>query len=273
MNFRARQFNFEFPRPAIVMGILNITPDSFYDGGYYQSVSDILARAMQMVKEGAEIIDLGAESTRPGATELTADQEWERLQPVILELAKCISVPLSVDTRNPNVAQLALETGASIINDTKSRRPENDMLEIIARYKAGYIMMHSSNQVADKDLLSSIALFFELMMPRCKNMGIAKEQIVIDPGIGFGKTPEQNIRIIQNLNLYTDKEFPLLLGASRKSFMQGLPHGETPQSRLGGSIATACFAVENGANIIRAHDVKETIQAIRMIELLRKKTL
>lgn len=270
MIFKGKNFEFIFPRPTIIMGILNVTPDSFSDGGSYFDTEKAIKRALLMESEGAEIIDVGAESTRPGFKDVSPEEEWRRLSPIITELKRQINIPLSVDTRHVEVAQLALNAGADIINDVGLMRHEEKMFRLIAESGAGYIMMHSSPILPEnrtpQEVVSS---FFGETLSHCEKMGMKPHQIVLDPGIGFGKTVEQNLLLIRSLNHYTKWQRPVLLGASRKSFIRGFPGGALPpKDRLGGSLAAACFAVSLGVHILRVHDVKETLQAIRLTEWL-----
>jgi len=268
--FKGKNFEFIFPRPTLIMGILNVTPDSFSDGGSFFDTDKAIQRALLMESEGAEIIDVGAESTRPGFKEVTPEEEWGRLCPIITELKRQIKIPLSVDTRHVEVAQLALKAGADIINDVGLMRPEEKMFRLMVESGAGYIMMHSSpippENRAPQEIVSS---YFGKTLSRCEKVGMNSHQIVLDPGIGFGKTVGQNLLLIRSLNHYTKWERPVLLGASRKSFIRGFPGGDlTPKDRLGGSLAAACFAVSLGVHILRVHDVKETLQAVRLTEWL-----
>ncbi|HQC42289.1 MAG TPA: dihydropteroate synthase [Verrucomicrobiota bacterium] len=270
MIFKGKSFEFVFPRPTLVMGILNVTPDSFSDGGAYFDKEKAVQKALLMESEGAEIIDVGAESTRPGFKDVSLEEEWGRLFPIITELKKQISIPISIDTRHVEVARLALKAGADIINDVGLMRSEEKMFQLIAESGGGYIMMHSSplspENRAPQEIVDS---FFGETLARCEKLGMHPHQIVLDPGVGFGKTVEQNLLLIRSLNHYTKRKRPVLLGASRKSFIRGFPGGAlTPKDRLGGSLAAACFAVSLGVHILRVHDVKETLQAVRLTEWL-----
>lgn len=251
------------------MGILNVTPDSFSDGGCFFRVKEAVQRGLQMVEQGAEIIDIGAESTRPGFEEIPPEEEWKRLQPVIRELKRQTKVPLSIDTRHVESARRSLEEGADIINDVGLGRSSEEMFELIASTGAGYILMHPEPIPEEESPHPRVQQFFEQNLEKCLKAGIVASQIVLDPGIGFGKTINHNLLLISGLHHYTKWNRPLLLGASRKSFMKILPGGaQSPRDRLGGSLAAACFAVQHGGSILRVHDVQETLQAVRLTELL-----
>ena len=271
------------------MGILNVTPDSFSDGGCFLHTEEAVRRGLEMAEQGAEILDLGAESTRPGFQEVPPEEEWRRLGPVLTELKRQTKAILSVDTRHLQTARLALEAGAHIINDVGLGRSYEEMFRLIADHGAGYVLMHSETvSPEEKDPVEIVNRFFGTTLEQSERSGAAPEQIVLDPGIGFGKTIKHNLLLISGLHRYKKWGRPVLLGASRKSFMKDLPGGayqsvkpsgslsgemkvvekKTLSNRLGGSLAAACFAVEHGAGILRVHDVQETLQAVRLTELL-----
>ncbi|MGH7992649.1 MAG: dihydropteroate synthase [Limisphaerales bacterium] len=279
MIFRARQFKFVFPRPALVMGVVNITPDSFSDGGKYLDVNAAVVRALALVAQGAEILDLGGESTRPGAEPVNEAEELRRVLPVVRQLAGRVSIPISVDTTKPAVARAALAAGASIINDVAANREDGLMWEIVAEFKAGYVCMHArgtprtmQENPVYQDVVREAGEFFQERLERLNANGVAADQIVLDVGIGFGKTAEHNLQLLANLRSFTTMARPLLIGVSRKSFI-GKLLGADLTERLPASLACACLAIESGAQIIRAHDVAETVQAVRMTEavLARKR--
>lgn len=290
-RFRGKNFDFRFPRPAVIMGILNVTPDSFSDGGRFLHTEEAVRRGLEMAEQGAEILDLGAESTRPGFQEVTPEEEWRRLGPVLTELRQRTKVVLSVDTRHLQTARLALEAGADIINDVGLGRSYEEMFRLIADHGVGYVLMHSETvSPEEKDPVEIVNRFFGTVLEQSEQLGVSPEQIVLDPGIGFGKSIKHNLLLISGLHRYKKWGRPVLLGASRKSFMKDLPGGahqpekpsgplsfemkaaerKTLSNRLGGSLAAACFAVEHGAGILRVHDVQETLQAVRLTELLCK---
>ena len=272
MIFRARQFEFVFPRPALVMGIVNVTPDSFSDGGKFLDASAAAAHALKLAGQGAEILDIGGESTRPGAEPVSEAEELRRVLPVIEQLAGQVKIPLSIDTVKPAVARAALKAGASIINDIAANRDNDAMWRIVAEYQAGYVCMHAQGtpQTMQKnpvyaDVVREVGDFFRERLKKLNAGGVPADQVVLDVGIGFGKTMEHNLLLLANLHRFTTMARPLLIGVSRKSFI-GKLLGTNVDERLPASLACACRAVESGVQIIRAHDVVETIQAMRMTE-------
>jgi dihydropteroate synthase len=274
MLLRARQYQFAFPRPAMVMGIVNVTPDSFSDGGRYLDAKAAAEHALRLVEEGAQIIDVGGESTRPRATPVDEAEELRRVLPVVQELAGRLRVPISIDTMKPGVAQAALDAGASIVNDIAANRDDDAMWRVVAQAGAGYVCMHMQGvpqtmQVnpAYSDVVQDVEKFFCERIVRLNDCGLASKQIILDPGIGFGKTPEHNLQLLGALRRFTKLERPLLLGVSRKSFI-GKLFGTELAARLPAALACASMAVEAGVQIIRAHEVAETVQALRMTEAI-----
>jgi dihydropteroate synthase len=280
MIFRARQFTFTFPRPTLVMGIVNVTPDSFSDGGQFLDPEKAVARALQLVEQGAEILDIGGESTRPGAIPVSEAEELRRVIPVIGRLVSRVKVPVSIDTIKPAVAKAALTAGASVVNDVAANRGDDTMWRVVAEAQAGYICMHmqgtpqtmQGNPVYE-DVVREVGDFFRERLQRLSDSGVKPEQVVLDAGIGFGKTLEHNLQLLAGLRGFTKLQRPMLLGVSRKSFIGKLGGAELSE-RLPASLACACAAVAEGAHLIRAHDVKETVQAVRMTEaiLARRKS-
>jgi dihydropteroate synthase len=252
------------------MGILNATPDSFSDGGQFLDADAAIARAREMVAEGADLLDLGAESTRPygGAAPVSSDEEWARLAP-ILPAVIALGVPVSVDTMKASVAAKALTLGAVIVNDVWGLQRDPDMPGVVARHGAGLIIMHN-REAADPaiDIMDDVESFFRRSLELADHAGVARERIVLDPGIGFGKTPEQSITVLGNLQRLKDFDLPLLVGASRKRFIASVSPSE-PQERLGGSIAASIIAAQSGAAIVRVHDVAPTVQALRVAEAIQ----
>jgi len=272
MLFRARQFEFVFPRPTLVMGVVNITPDSFSDGGKFLNATAAVDHSLTLVAQGAEILDLGGESTRPGAEPVAEAEELRRVLPVIEQLAGRVKVPISIDTMKPAVARAALAAGASIVNDVGANRDDGLMWQVVAEFKAGYVCMHArgtprtmQENPVYADVVRAVGRFFEERLRRLSAGGIAADQVVLDVGIGFGKTAEHNLQLLANLRSFTRMARPLLIGVSRKSFI-GQLLGAGVNERLPASLACACLAVAAGAQIIRAHDVAETVQAVRMAE-------
>jgi dihydropteroate synthase len=274
MLFRARQFKFCFPRPTLIMGIVNITPDSFSDGGKFLDTDAAVAHALQLVDEGAEILDLGGESTRPGAEPVSEAEELRRVIPVIAALAAKTKVALSIDTMKPGVARAALQAGASIVNDVAAHRSDPAMWQIVAEFCAGYICMHAQGtpQTMQQnpvyaDVLGEVAEFFQERLARLNAVGVTPDQVVFDPGIGFGKTLEHNLSLLAGLKKFQALGRPQLLGVSRKSFIAKIVNVDANQ-RLPASLACATLAVANGVQIIRTHDVAATVQAVRVAEAI-----
>jgi len=279
MLLRAGKFEYTFPRPALVMGIVNVTPDSFSDGGRFLEASAAAAQALEMAEQGAGIIDVGGESTRPGAAPVEESEELRRVLPVIEQLASAIKVPISIDTMKPNVASAALRAGASIVNDVAANREDDAMWRIVAEAGAAYVCVHMQGtpQTMQRapsytDVVNQVRDFFLKRIQRLSDCGISQERIILDPGIGFGKTLEHNLQLLGAMRVFTSLAHPVLLGVSRKSFLGKLLRTELPD-RLPASLACACLGVEAGVGIIRAHDVQQTVQAIRMTEaILGKRT-
>ena len=254
----------------IVMGILNVTPDSFSDGGQFHDPSRAIAQAQRMVEEGADIIDIGAESTRPypGMTPVSAAEELARLKPVLPSVVE-LGVPVSIDTIKAEVAAWALDQGAAILNDVWGLQRDPDMARLAATSGVPLIIMHNRAEADPSiDIMADIKSFFDGSLDIASKAGVAREAIVLDPGIGFGKTPEQSIQSIARLGALHDFGLPILVGASRKRFINTVVATE-PNERMPGSIAAHLLAVENGAAIVRVHDVAETVQALRVAAAIR----
>jgi dihydropteroate synthase len=246
------------------MGVLNVTPDSFSDGGQFIAPERALAQARRMVAEGADIIDIGAESTRPyGAQEIPADEEVKRLQPILADVVS-LGIPVSIDSMKSTVVAWALDAGAILANDVWGLQRDPDMARLLAARKSPVIVMHNRDQVdATIDIMKDISAFFARSLDIAAKAGISSDNIVLDPGIGFGKTPEQSMTALARLNELRVFGLPLLVGASRKRFISSVTPSE-PHQRLGGSIAAHLVAAKGGARIIRTHDVSETVQALRV---------
>jgi dihydropteroate synthase len=251
------------PYPA-VMGILNVTPDSFSDGGQFIAPERALARARRLVAEGADVIDIGAESTRPyGSKPVSTDEELERLRPILGDVVS-LGIPVSIDSMKPAVVAWALDRGASIANDVWGLQRDPEMAAVVASHNVPVVVMHNREGIdAAIDIMQDIAAFFTRSLEIADRAGISRENIVLDPGIGFGKTPEQSMTVLARLNELSAFGLPLLVGASRKRFISAVTPAE-PHQRLGGSIAAHLVAAKGGARIIRTHDVSETVQALRV---------
>jgi dihydropteroate synthase len=259
------------PTPA-VMGVLNVTPDSFSDGGQFLAPEQALAQAKRLIADGADIIDIGAESTRPygGALPVSADMELRRLQPVFSDIV-ALGVPVSIDSMKSEVVAWALDRGAAIANDVWGLQRDHAMAGLLAARNAPVIVMHNRDRADPSiDIIDDVAAFFDRSLEIAARAGIARGNIVLDPGIGFGKTQEQSIVTLARLRELDSFGLPLLVGASRKMFIASISPSE-PQQRLGGSIAAHLIAVQNGARIIRTHDVAETVQALRVAAAIKGK--
>jgi dihydropteroate synthase len=247
------------------MGVLNVTPDSFSDGGQFAAPERALAQARRMIAEGADIIDIGAESTRPygGAEPVSVDEELKRLRPILNEVT-ALGIPVSIDSMKSAVVAWALDAGAVITNDVWGLQRDPDMAPLLAARRSPVVVMHNRDR-ADPgiDIMQDIAAFFDRSLEIATKAGISAGNIVLDPGIGFGKTPEQSMTALARLHELEVFGLPLLVGASRKSFINSVTPSE-PHQRLGGSIAAHLIAAKAGAEIIRTHDVSETVQALRV---------
>jgi dihydropteroate synthase len=256
---------------TLVMGVVNVTPDSFSDGGNFLDPSAAVAQARRLVAEGADILDVGAESTRPygGAVRVSLDEERARLAPVLSEMI-ALGVPVSIDTLKATIAAWALDLGAAIVNDVWGLQRDPDMARVVAEHDAPIIIMHNRD-AADPtiDIIADVTAFFARSLEIAAQAGIARERIVLDPGVGFGKTPEQSIICIAKLDAWRHFGAPLLVGASRKRFIHTISPSE-PMQRLGGSLAAHLLAAENGAAIVRVHDVAPTVQALAVAAAIRR---
>jgi dihydropteroate synthase len=263
---------------AVVMGILNVTPDSFSDGGKFMLLDNAIRHAEKMLQEGATILDIGGESTRPGSKRVSADEEMRRVLPVVEEIAKRFDVAISIDTTKSEVAERAVQAGAEIINDISGLRFDPKIAEIAAKNKTGLILMHlrgdfetMHDQPPVDDIFKEVSCGFRESLSKAWESGIEKEQIVLDVGLGFSKTFEQNLELLARLD-YLVREFagfPLLVGPSRKSFI-GRVLNKDVSERLYGTLATVAVAVWQGAKILRVHDVQAAFETIKMVEALKK---
>ncbi|MCS7228534.1 MAG: dihydropteroate synthase [Candidatus Kryptonium sp.] len=265
---------FDFSKRTYIMGVLNVTPDSFSDGGKYFTVDSALAHAMKMIEDGADIIDIGGESTRPGSEPVSVEEELRRVIPVIKEIVKRSDIPISIDTYKAEVARQALDNGAVIVNDISGLKFDEKMAEVVSSYKASVIVMHikgtpktmQQNPYYD-DVISEIYDYLNESVKIAKSAGI--EQIIVDPGIGFGKRLVDNLEIIRRLREFKSLGYPVLIGVSRKSFIGhilNLPVDE----RLEGTAGAVAISVWNGANIVRVHDVKEMARVVKIVDAIKQ---
>jgi dihydropteroate synthase len=261
------------------MGILNVTPDSFSDGAQFDSVDAALHQAEKMITDGADIIDVGGESTRPGSSRISAEVEIERVLPVIRAITECFDVAVSIDTSKAEVARAALDGGAEIINDISGLRFDEGIAEVAATADAGLVLMHSRgefetlhSQPPVGDIFAEVETDFRRSIKAAKEHGVSPENLSLDVGIGFGKTVDQNLQLIAQLPRLIElfPKFPMLVGASRKSFIGKLLNINDSKDRLSGSLAVAAIAAWNGASIFRVHDVRETVETLRMVNAIRE---
>lgn len=266
MIWKIKNKKIEYGNKTLIMGIVNVTPDSFSDGGNWDNAENAVNHAIELVEQGADIIDFGAQSTRPNYTEIPAEEEWSRLEPVLKAVRDKIDVPISVDTYFPFVAENALKYGVDIINDV-SGVINPKMAEIVAKWRCGWVIMH--NGAGD---VAEIKEFFEKSVAECASFGIDKSQICLDMGIGFGKDYSQNLSLISNIAEYKLDGYPLLLGTSRKRVIGEGSQQPIAENRVYGNIAADAIAILGGADIIRIHDVENEKQGIYMADaLVRKK--
>ena len=253
----------------LIMGVVNVTPDSFFEASRHPRASDAIATGLRLVEEGADIIDVGGESTRPGHVPVGADEELLRIIPVVRELSRSITVPISIDTYKAKVAGQALEAGAKIVNDVWGLSRDAEMASTVAAHDAALIIMHNREK-ADRslDIFDELRRFFDKALERAQAAGIRKDRIVLDPGIGFGKTLDQNLAVLARLEEIVRLGFPVLIGASRKSFIDKLVPSQ-PSERLPATIAANVIGVLSGAAIIRVHDVAAHAQAIKIAEAIK----
>lgn len=283
LSWRCRDRTIRLGARPLVMGILNVTPDSFSDGGRFQTVEAAVQRGLAMAEEGADVVDVGGESTRPGAVAVSVAEEGARVEPVIRILAKAFSgrpeAPLiSVDTRKAMVAEQALEAGACIINDVTAMAGDPAMPALARRYGAGVVLMHMRGEPATMqqdprygDVVGEVSGWLAARMATLEKEGLEAETIALDPGIGFGKTMEHNVKLIAGLRALVATGRPVVAGVSRKSFI-GRITGRDGDARMAGSLAAAVWAAACGAHVWRVHDVRESVDAARMVAALREET-
>jgi len=280
MKLTWKNFSFDFSKKTYIMGILNVTPDSFADGGLYFDKSSAIERAHQIVEEGADIIDIGGESTRPGSEPISIEEELRRTIPVIESIVKKIKVPISIDTYKSELAKVALDAGASMVNDISGLRFDPMMPEVVSEYKVPVVIMHIRGRPQDMQqnpvyeaLVPEIMDYFRIGIKIATGAGISEDKIIIDPGIGFGKTFNHNLEIINNLHEFTILEKPILMGPSRKAFI-GKILGDVPATeRLEGTAAVVAISIMNGANMIRLHDVKEMAKVAKVADAVKREKI
>jgi dihydropteroate synthase len=269
-QYRFGKTVYDLNSKTYVMGILNVTPDSFFDGGRYQDPEQAVVRAKEMLKEGADFIDVGGMSTRPGAEEISVEEELKRVLPVIRKLKEEVPIPISVDTYRSEVADEALKNGASIVNDISAFNLDEEMPKIIAKHKASCILMHMKGRPnimqvnpSYEDVMAEVLLYFEKAIWKANVEGV--EKVIIDPGIGFGKTAEHNLILIKNIYELKKLDCPVMIGVSRKSFIGKLSDTEVGE-RLSGTVSLNTIAILNGVNILRVHDVKEAVSMAKIVD-------
>jgi dihydropteroate synthase len=259
---------------TFIVGVINVTPDSFSDGGQNTDPSKAIERAIEMEAEGADLIEIGGESTRPGATPVSLEEELARVLPLLKALQGRVSVPISVDTYKNEVARQAIDSGASIINDISALRFDEAIAGTIAETGAGLILMHMRGEPStmqqiepSEDIFAEIHADMNIALQKASRNGVERQQIIFDPGIGFGKTLEQNLALLNHLERFEALDLPIMIGASRKSFI-GRITGRAPQERVFGTAASAAAAILRGAHLLRVHDVKEMVEVARLTDAI-----
>lgn len=255
---------------TLIMGIVNVTPDSFSDGGEFDEIEAAVTHAQEMVDAGADIIDIGGESTRPNAVRVDQSEELRRVIPIIKAVAEAVSVPISIDTYKAEVAKRAIEAGATIINDVWGAKWEKDMARVASDYEVPIILMHNRKEPVYIELISDMMKDLEESITICLEAGVKREKVILDPGIGFAKSHEQNLEVMRNLDAFVDLGYPVVLGTSRKSIIAktlNLPVGE----RVEGTGATVCYGIMKGCQIMRVHDVREISRMAKMMDALMMK--
>ena len=254
----------EKKKMPLIMGILNVTPDSFYAPSRKESVWSAVEAALAMEENGADIIDIGAESTRPGFTPVEAEEEIKRIVPAIQEIRNRTKLPISVDTRKGSVARAALEAGADIVNDISAGTYDFSIIEIVKNYKCDIILMHSQENPLYSDVVSEVKEYLVSRAEVFKNAGVPADRITLDPGLGFGKDTEHNLLLMRQIRQLVDLGYPVLIGYSRKRFF-GAVTGADVDGRLAGTLAANAFAAAHGAAVLRVHDVRETSDMVKML--------
>ena len=261
---------FDLEKHCYIMGILNVTPDSFSDGGKFNNLDAALRHTEEMIRDGADIIDVGGESTRPGHVVISQEEEIERVTPVIEAIRKNFDIPISIDTYKGDVTLAALQAGADLVNDIWGFKHDSKVAEYTARYNAACCLMHNRNEALYDDFQRDFISDLKECVAIAKNAGVADEKIMLDPGVGFGKTYEMNLEIINHLDIMKQLNYPILLGTSRKSVI-GLTLDLPADDRVEGTLATTVIGVMKGCSFVRVHDIKENYRIIRMTEAILSK--
>lgn len=276
MKLCFNSFKFDFMTKTYIMGVLNVTPDSFFDGGKYINTEKAVVHGLNLIEQGADILDIGGESTRPGALPVGTDEELKRVIPVIEEISKRAKIPISIDTYKAKVAEEAINAGASIINDISGLNFDPQMPYVAAKYKTPVIIMHIKGTPQDMQknphydaLIPEIIEYLRAAIIKAKETGVEEDKIIIDPGIGFGKLPEHNLEIIKNLKEFNLLSKPILIGVSRKSFIGKILDDAPPERRLEGTAAAVAVSIINGANIVRVHDVDYISKVVKVVDSIK----
>ncbi len=277
MKIKWSNFSLDFSEKTYIMGVLNVTPDSFSDGGLFFSEKKAIEHALRLVEEGADIIDIGGESTRPGSEPVSVEEEIRRTIPVIKAIARAIKIPVSIDTYKSEIARQALDAGVSIVNDISGLRFDPDMPKVVSEYKAPVIIMHIKGRPKDMQqnpvyeaLIPEIMDYLRISIKLANKFSIPEDKIIIDPGIGFGKTFEHNLEIIKKLKEFTLLGKPIAIGVSRKAFIGKMLDDVPPSERLEGTAAAVAISIFNGANIVRVHDVKEVAKVAKVADAIKR---
>ncbi|WP_243525418.1 dihydropteroate synthase [Bacillus pseudomycoides] len=266
-DLRCGEYTLNLNKKTFIMGILNVTPDSFSDGGNYDEVNAAVSHAREMVSDGADIIDIGGESTRPGFAKVSVEEELGRVIPMIQAVSKEVKVPISIDTYKAEVAKQAIEAGAHVINDIWGAKAEPKIAEVAAHYNVPIILMHNRENTNYSNLIVDMIADLYESVKIAKGAGVPDENIILDPGIGFAKTPEQNLEVMRNLEQLHVLGYPVLLATSRKSFI-GHVLGLPVEERVEGTGASICLGIEKGCEMIRVHDVKEMARMAKMMDAM-----
>lgn len=266
-NMQCGEYTLNLNEKTFIMGILNVTPDSFSDGGNYNEVEAAVRHAKEMVMNGAHIIDIGGESTRPGFAKVSEEEELQRVLPMVRAVSQAVDVPISIDTYKAEVAKQAIEAGACIINDVWGAKAEPEIAKVAAHYNVPIILMHNRDNTNYRNLMADMIADLYESITIAKSAGVRDENIILDPGIGFAKTFEQNLEVMRNLEQLKVLGYPLLLGTSRKSFI-GHALDLPVEERLEGTGATVCLGIQKGCEIVRVHDVKEMSRMAKMMDVM-----